>query len=161
MGFSAINPDGVRYHHGKGRAYHQATGLYIIRRSRYIIRPKVCISSTACRCIKGTRVFVRCTNILRFATGEQAHRWLSLECEPKDYRVCRSGFNPYKLLTKCLRLSDLLAWQYTAKGGMHSLLISPLAKADSASYMSEFASKIQFQNKKPTTRVGSLFWQRN
>ena len=35
------------------------------------------------------------------------------------------------------------------------------AKADSSSYMSGFVSKLQFQKKKPTTRVGSFFWQRN
>ena len=38
MGFSAINHAVVGYYHGKA--------VHIIRRSRYIIRPKVCISST-------------------------------------------------------------------------------------------------------------------
>ena len=31
---------------------------------------------------RGTRVFVLSTKIFRFATGEQAPRWLSLKCEP-------------------------------------------------------------------------------
>ena len=46
----------------------------------------------------------------------------------------------------------LLARQDTADGGMHSLLTSPLAKADSFSNMSGFVSELQLQNKKPTTR---------
>ena len=57
----------------------------------------------------------------------------------------------------CRGEQHLLARQDTADGGMHSLLTSPLAKADSFSSMSGFVSELQFQNKKPTTRSAFYF----
>ena len=106
-------------------------------------------------------VFVWYTKILCFATGEQASPWLSLKFEPQHTEFAARGLI-CKNHTYCTAINlHLLAWQYTALSGMHSLLTSPSAKADSSSNMSELISKIPFQNKEPTTRVGSLFWQRN
>ena len=44
----------------------------------------------------GIGVFVQCTKIFRFATGEQAPRRLSLKCEPRALRQSRKhcGENP-------------------------------------------------------------------
>ena len=45
----------------------------------------------------GIGVFVRCTKIFRFATGEPAHRWLSLKYEPSHLTVQSS------ILTDCAK----------------------------------------------------------
>ena len=95
------------------------------------------------------------------APDKRACRSSDGKCERCNTEFAARGFI-CKNHTCCTAINlHLLAWQYTATGGMHSLLTSPLAKAYSSSHISGLISKLRFQKKKPTSRVGFFFWQRN
>ena len=104
-----------------------------------------------------------------FAFGEDSHP-LRLASQHADlrvgnatptYRVCRSGLHLQKShLLHCYRLTSPRMAIYRHRRYAQS---ANFAFGEGRLFLniSGLVSLIPFQNKKPTARVGSLFWQRN
>ena len=120
----------------------------------------------------GTRVFVQSTNIFRFTAGEQALRRFSLKCEPNSRhwrelsekpRFRKQNKKPTTRVGMGIRVfvQSTKIFRFTA--GEQAPRRFSLKCEPNSRHWRELSEKPRFrkQNKKPTTRVGFLFWQRN